>query len=245
MNRISPELIKRVGKLREAIAQHRYNYHVLNKEEISEAALDALKKELYDIEAKYPELITPDSPTQRIAGEPLPFFEKVTHTVQQWSFNDAFTETDIKDFDERVKRFIKKETGTDVQLEYICELKIDGLKIILTYKSGVLVTGATRGDGRIGEDVTQNIKTIEAIPLVLSEPIDIVVEGEVYMPISQFEKINTEQKKKGEELYANPRNIVSGTIRQLDSRIVAERCPTVFIYDISGGQDTSTTQKKN
>ncbi len=232
----------RVKKLREVIEYHRHNYHVLNIEEISEPALDALKKELSDLEQTYPELITPDSPTQRVAGEPLPFFKKITHTVPQWSFNDAFSEEDIVEFDERVKRFLKKETGQDIIPTYTCELKIDGLKIILSYVDGVLQTGATRGDGKVGEDVTQNIKTIDAIPLALKEKKTFVVEGEVYMPKSQFLKINKEQKKKGEPLYANPRNIVAGTIRQLDPSIVRERKPTVFVYDISGGDTHSSTQ---
>lgn len=239
---IPRDVRNRVDKLRQVIEHHRYNYHVLNTEEISEAALDALKKELVDLEVQYPSLVTPDSPTQRVAGAPLPGFTKVTHAVWQWSFNDAFTEADIIDFDERVKRFLKKETGQDINPDYVCELKIDGLKIILTYENGVLTTGATRGDGRVGEDVTQNIRTIDAIPLVLKEPRTLTVEGEVYMPKTEFERINREQKKKGEEAYANPRNIVAGTIRQLDPRIVAQRKPSVFIYDISGGQDTSKTQ---
>ncbi len=238
---IPDQVVERVDKLRKNINEHRYNYHVLNKEIISEAALDSLKKELVDLETQYPELITPDSPSQRVAGGPLPYFEKVTHTVRQWSFNDAFSESDIIEFDERVKRFIKKETGNDVShVDYTCELKIDGLKIVLTYHNGLLTTAATRGDGVIGEDVTQNIKTIQSIPLRLSEDRDIVVEGEVYMPLSQFETINREQKKLGLELYANPRNIVAGTVRQLDPTIVEKRKPNVFMYDISLGDDTPT-----
>jgi DNA ligase (NAD+) len=232
---------KRIGKLRQLIEYHRYQYHVLNKEHISEAALDSLKKELYDLECMYPELITADSPTQRVAGEPLPFFEKITHTVRQWSFNDAFSELDIREFDERTKRFLKKEGMVIDHIEYTCELKIDGLKIVLTYKNGMLQSAATRGDGLVGEDVTQNIKTIESIPLRLLENIDLVVEGEIYMPISQFEKINKLQKKLGLETYANPRNIVAGTVRQLDSKIVEQRKPNVFMYDISLG-DTTLSQ---
>lgn len=238
------DILLRVKKLRDVIEYHRYNYHVLNKEEITEAALDSLKNELSHIEAQFPELITPDSPTQRVAGAPLPYFEKVTHTVRQWSFNDAFTEQDIVDFQDRVDRFLKKETGKTHPFSYVCELKIDGLKIVLTYEKGILKTAATRGDGIVGEDVTQNIKTIESIPLQLSEPIDCVVEGEVYMPLSQFEKINAQQKKQGQEVYANPRNIVAGTIRQLDSSIVRDRKPNVFIYDISAGNTNTHTQEE-
>lgn len=240
----SRETVERVEKLRAVIEHHRYNYHVLNKEEISEAALDALKQELVMLETEYPELITPDSPSQRVAGAPLPGFKKITHSVRQWSFNDAFSETDVRDFDERVSRMFKKETGKDINPNYVCELKIDGLKIVLTYQKGKLIHAATRGDGRVGEDVTQNIKTIESVPLVLTEPVDCVVEGEVYMPLSQFKKINALQKKEGNELYANPRNIVAGTIRQLDPRIVAERKPNMFVYDISSGDTTSQTQSE-
>jgi DNA ligase (NAD+) len=240
----SRETVERVEKLRAVIEHHRYNYHVLNKEEISEAALDALKQELVMLETEYPELITPDSPSQRVAGVPLPGFKKITHSVRQWSFNDAFSETDVRDFDERVSRMLKKETGKDINPNYVCELKIDGLKIVLTYQKGKLIHAATRGDGRVGEDVTQNIKTIESVPLMLTEPVDCVVEGEVYMPLSQFKKINALQKKEGNELYANPRNIVAGTIRQLDPRIVAERKPNMFVYDISSGDTTSQTQSE-
>lgn len=233
---IPEDIKKRIVKLRETIEHHRYNYHVLNRLDISEEALDSLKDELKKIEEKYPQLITPDSPTQRVAGSPLPQFKKVVHDVAQWSFNDAFTEEDIRDFDERVKKFIRQETGRYVAPSYVCELKIDGLKIVLTYKNGLLSTGATRGDGKIGEDVTENIKTIESIPLRLRENIDCTVEGEAYMSKSQFARINKEQKKKGEELYANPRNITAGTIRQLDPRIVADRKLSAFIYDITRGE---------
>lgn len=231
---------ERVEKLRRTIEKHRYDYHVLNKLSISEEALDSLKKELFDIEQKYPELVTSESPTQRVSGAPLPQFEKVIHTVQQWSFNDAFSEEDINNFDIRVKRFLKQQTNKECKPEYICELKIDGLKIVLTYKKGILFSAATRGDGKIGEDVTQNIKTIEAVPLTLTQSIDCVIEGEVYMPKSQFEYINKLQKKKGEPEFANARNITAGTIRQLDPRIVEERKPSVFMYDISSENITQT-----
>ncbi len=244
MKHLPRETVERIEKLRAVIEHHRYNYHVLNKEEISEAALDALKQELVTLETQYPELITADSPTQRVAGAPLPGFKKITHTVRQWSFNDAFSESDVRDFDERISRMLKKEVGQDISPSYVCELKIDGLKIVLTYEKGKFIHAATRGDGRVGEDVTQNIKTIESVPLVLTESIDCVVEGEVYMPLSQFKKINALQKKEGNELYANPRNIVAGTIRQLDPRIVAARKPNIFIYDISSGDTASRTQSE-
>lgn len=226
------EAEKRLKKLREAIAHHRYQYHVLDQQEISDEALDSLKHELATLEQQFPELITTDSPTQRVAGGVLDGFSKVTHTVRQWSFADAFDEEEITAFDDRVRRMLGKE-GVDVtDIEYTCEPKIDGFKIILTYKDGLLVTAATRGDGKVGEDVTQNVKTIESIPLRLKQNIDCVVEGEIWMPKSEFERINKEREKEGQPLYANPRNIAAGTIRQLDSRVAAERNLDCFIYDL-------------
>lgn len=230
-----PEAQTRLKSLREAIEKYRHHYHVLNETLISEEALDSLKKELVDIETQFPDLVTPDSPSQRVAGGILPGFKKVRHTVAQWSFNDAFSEDDMRDFDTRVRRMLKTHYGHDVTPSYTAELKIDGLKIVFVYEKGILRTAATRGDGITGEDVTENVKTIEAVPLRLAKPVDLIAEGEAYMPKSQFEELNKEQKQKGEELYMNPRNITAGTIRQLDSRIVARRKLSVFVYDISGG----------
>ena len=223
----------RLEKLKKAIEKYRYSYHVEDISLIPEEALDSLKKELVDIETQFPELITPDSPSQRVAGKPLVGFKKVKHEVPQWSSNDAFTEEDINDFDARVRRFYKSETGRDISPEYVCEHKIDGMHIVLTYEKGLLKVGATRGDGVYGEDVTANIKMIESIPLRLNEPISCIVEGEIYMTKSQFAKLNELQKKAGLETFANPRNVVAGTIRQLDSSIVASRKLSTFIYDIS------------
>ena len=233
MSSVPKEIHERLNKLRETINKYRYDFHVLNEETISQEALDSLKDELVKLEEKYPELITPDSPTQRVAGKASAGFKKITHKVSQWSFNDAFTEEDIREFDERVKRFYKAETGEDFSPTYTCELKIDGSHLVLEYEDGLLKTGATRGDGKIGEDVTENIKTIESIPLRLEEPVSVIVEGEIYMPKKQFELVNLEQKKKGEKEFANARNIVAGTIRQLDPAIVAERKLSTFIYDLS------------
>ena len=227
------DVAKRIEKLREAIDHHRRLYHVEDTQEISEAALDSLKHELVQLEEKYPELVTPDSPTQRIAGEALEAFKKVEHSVAQWSFNDAFSEEDIMAFDERIRRFLSKTKYTDATYSYSTELKIDGLKIVCEYKKGVLFQAATRGDGVVGEDVTTNIRTIEAVPLRLLEQVDCIVEGEVYLPKKEFERINKEQKKKNAPLYANPRNLAAGTIRQLDPRMVAERKLSVFMYDIA------------
>ena len=221
----------RIDKLKKEINHHRYLYHVLDKQEISDAALDSLKHELYELEQKYPEFITSDSPTQRIGGKPLSKFTKIKHKVPQWSFNDAFEKEEIIDFDKRVKKNLMLEA--DKKIDYNCELKIDGLHIVLTYKNGILFTGATRGNGKIGEDVTQNIKTIESIPLKIKQNIDITVEGEVFMSKTVFEELNRSRKKKGESLFANPRNAAAGAIRQLDSKVVKERKLDCFIYDLS------------
>jgi len=228
------ETQNRIDKLKKEINHHRYLYHVLDKQEISDAALDSLKNELYKLEQKYPEFITSDSPTQRVGGKPLDKFKKIKHKVTQWSFNDAFEKKDIVDFEKRIKKILlEKEKNKNIDLDYTCELKIDGLHVVLTYENGFLKTGATRGDGKIGEDVTQNLKTIESIPLKIEEELNIVVEGEVFMPKTVFEKLNKKRKKNNEPLFANPRNAAAGAIRQLDSKIVKERKLDCFIYDLS------------
>ncbi|MEK7107626.1 MAG: NAD-dependent DNA ligase LigA [Patescibacteria group bacterium] len=237
------EIIERLEKLKEAIEKYRYEYHVLDKSSISPEALDSLKRELVEIEIKNPELVTPDSPTQRVAGAPLPEFEKVAHKVPQWSFNDAFTEEDIRNFDERVRKRLNLESEKKFNLEYVCELKIDGLKIVLEYEKGILVRAATRGDGKVGENVTQNIRTIESVPLKLRRPAALIVEGEVWLAKSQFQKLNAKQKKQGEPEFANPRNIAAGSIRQLDPKITAARQLDVFVYDLaSSGEPLPPTQ---
>jgi len=224
---------KRIQKLRKEIRKHRFLYHVLDKPEISDAAVDSLKNELSELEKKFPSLITPASPTQRVAGKPLKKFKKVRHKVKQWSLNDAFDFNDLTNWQERNAKILEKKIGTSFnisQLNYLCELKIDGLHIVLTYQQGVLKTAATRGDGIFGENVTQNIKTIESIPLHLPKPIDLVVEGEIWMSKLEFAKVNQERKK--EEQFANPRNAAAGSVRQLDSKITAKRALDSFIYDL-------------
>lgn len=223
----------RIEKLKGVINHHRYLYHVLDTQELSDAALDSLKKELKDLELQYPEFVTSDSPTQRVGGAPLDKFEKVEHQVAQWSFEDAFSKDEIRAFDERVHRMLTKELGKRPNVTYSCELKIDGFKIVCTYEDGVLMTAATRGDGRVGENVTANIKTIESVPLKLQTNESIIVEGEVWLPRNEFERINCERATEGEPLYANPRNVAAGTIRQLDSRVVASRKLDVFFYDVA------------
>ncbi len=225
------EIKQRIEKLRQSIEKYRHDFHVLDKETISQEALDSLKKELIDLENKYPEFYDKNSPTQRVAGAPLDKFKKVEHKVRQWSFADAFTEKDISDFEERINRYVKKPL--DRRIEYVCELKIDGLKVILEYEKGVFVRASTRGDGLIGEDVTHNIKTIESVPIKLLESITCIVEGEVWLGKKDFELLNNKQKEKGLELFANPRNIAAGSIRQLDAAIAKERNLQMFVYDIA------------
>lgn len=213
--------------MRETIERHRQLYHTYDKPEISDEAYDGLVRELENLESEYSALATPDSSTQRIGGEVLEKFEKVKHVVPQWSFSDAFDEKDIRAFDDRVKRALK------ISPEYTAELKIDGLKIVLTYKNGILKTAATRGDGRVGEDVTNNVRTIESIPLKLKKQMSIIAEGEIWMSKTVFDKLNRERKKKGEELFANPRNIAAGSLRQLDPNITLSRKLNSFVYDVA------------
>jgi len=235
LNQRKTQATARIKKLRQAINRHRYLYHVLDREEISAAALDSLKKELAELEAAHPELVTPDSPTQRVAGEPLPEFKKITHRVPQWSFNDAFTPEAMREFDARVKKILRATLGASlrVALGYTAELKIDGFKIVLTYERGVLKTAATRGNGRVGEDVTANVRTIESVPLRLTENVSVVVEGEIWMSKKELVRINVERRGRGEPVFANTRNAAAGTIRQLDPKVVAARRLDSFIYDIA------------
>jgi len=235
------EAKQRIEKLKKIINHHRYLYHVLDRQEISDAALDSLKKELFDLENRFPDLITPDSPTQRVAGEPLEKFEKVEHLKPMLSFNDAFSEQDMNEWLERISKLLTEEEIS--KIDFYCELKIDGLAIELVYDKGALFVGSTRGDGMIGENVTQNLKTIEAIPLRLSLGTNgrkggmgkgensLIVRGEVFISKKEFEKVNKEQEKSGLPVYANPRNLAAGSIRQLDPKIAARRHLDSFAYD--------------
>ncbi|MBI5787124.1 MAG: NAD-dependent DNA ligase LigA [Candidatus Niyogibacteria bacterium] len=230
------EARKRIEKLREVINYHRYLYHVLDRQEISDAALDSLKHELKSIEDRFPELATPDSPTQRVGGKPLREFKKVRHRVAMLSLEDVFSPEEVEDW---ISRNAKIEPRAK-SAELFAELKFDGLALSLTYKNGVLESAATRGDGRVGEDVTQNAKTIEAIPLNLeirgSSPGDfkkktadllkrgpVEIRGEVIITKKNFEKINSAQAKAGKSVFANPRNLAAGSVRQLNPAITRER----------------------
>jgi len=226
------EAKKRIDKLIKQIDELRYRYHVLNDPKVSDEIYDSLEQELVELEKKFPELKRPDSPLERIGGKPIDKFVKVKHEVQQWSFNDAFSEEELYDWEERVKKLL----GPQIKLDYVCELKIDGLHIVFTYEKGLLKLAATRGDGKVGENVTQNIKTIQSVPLRLKKPIDIIVEGEVWLSEKQLAEINKQRKKNNRAEFANPRNAAAGTIRQLDSKVVARRKLDCFIYDWSGGK---------
>ena len=227
-------LTDRITKLRVQVDDLRYRYHVLNDPEVTDAMYEGLMSELRKIEQEHPELITPNSPTQRVAGEPLAAFKKIVHQVPQWSFNDAFDEKDIIDWQERIMNYLEKQLGKQpTDLSYVCELKIDGLHMVLTYEKGLLKTAATRGDGKIGEDVTNNIRTIQSVPLQLKEKIDLIAEGEVWLSAKMLKTINEQRTLNNEQLFANPRNAAAGTIRQLDARIVAERKLSLTAYDIS------------
>lgn len=236
------EAEKRLKKLKEIVEYHRYLYHVLDTQEISDESWDSLNREIRQIETEFPDLLTEDSPTQRVSGKPLDSFKKVSHKIPQWSFNDIFDEKELIEFDERVKRLLEKKLGHKPDLRYTCELKIDGLKIVLEYVDGFLKTAATRGDGKIGEDVTENIKTIGAIPLKLKKPENMIVEGEIYLSKTEFARINKTLEKEGKETYSNPRNLAAGTIRQLDPRVVASRNLSTFIYDVAQSEEEIKSQ---
>jgi DNA ligase (NAD+) len=226
------EIIERLQKLKKTIELHRFNYHVLDQVTIPEEALDSLKAELLKIENEYPSLITTDSPSQRVGGKPSEQFLKVRHKVPQWSLNDAFSEEDIKAFDERVKKFLKQSTGQNLFPEYVCELKIDGLKIIFEYEDGVLKRASTRGDGEVGEDVTANVRTIESVPLRLEKTTSLIAVGEVWLSKTNLKLLNKKREKIGESVFANSRNAAAGSIRQLDPKVVAERHLDCFVYDM-------------
>jgi DNA ligase (NAD+) len=233
LSKVPKEVRERYDMLVKKVDYERYLYHVLDKPGLSDEARDSLNHEVKEIEEKYPELITPLSPTQRIGGVALKEFKKVKHEVRQWSFDDCFDLDEMQKWEDKVKRLIEKEPSLKHEkLQYDCELKIDGLKIVLTYKEGKFVRGATRGDGEIGEDVTENLKTIKSIPLILPKPIDITAVGECWFSKKQLASLNKERKAEGLEPYANTRNIAAGSIRQLDPKMTARRNLISFMYDI-------------
>ncbi len=222
------EAKKRIAKLRQVINKHNYKYHVLDKPEINDAAFDSLKHELFNLEEKYPDLITPDSPTQRVSGKALDKFEKVKHKKRMLSLEDIFYEEEFEAWQERIQKLVPS-----VKLKYFAELKIDGFAVSLIYKNGIFARGATRGDSQTGEDITQNLKTINSIPLsIKTKEKEVEIRGEVYMTKKAFEEVNEEREKQNLPLYANPRNTAAGSIRQLDPKIAASRKLDFLAYDI-------------
>lgn len=235
------EVKERIAKLRDAINEYRFQYHVLDALEISEAALDALKHELKKLEDEYPDLITKDSPTQRVAGVALEKFSKFTHVFPMLSIEDVFSFDEFREWEARIRKMSVRQS-----LNFYAMVKVDGLAMSLVYEDGMLKSAATRGDGFVGEDVTHNIRTIESIPLKL-RPIPgvdysgrIEVRGEIYMPKSGFEALNREQEKKGLEPFANPRNVSAGSIRQLDPAIAASRPLAFFAWRLQDGIHVTT-----
>jgi DNA ligase (NAD+) len=225
---------KRIRALREEVEKNRYFYHVLDKPRVSDAVDDSLKHELKDLEERYPELVTADSPTQRVGGEPLSKFQKVTHETPMLSLNDVFNLEELRDWECRLMRLVgKKELS---RYGYYCELKMDGLAVSLKYKNGVLLQGSTRGNGKVGEDVTSNLKTINSIPLSLKDCSirTIYARGEVYLTKKEFKKLNELQAKKGGQIFANSRNIAAGSIRQLNPKITASRDLKFMLYSLDG-----------
>jgi DNA ligase (NAD+) len=226
----------RILKLRDLISDYRYHYHVLDESTMNEAAADSLKHELSQLEAEYPELITPDSPTQRVAGAPLPGFTQVEHSSRMLSLNDAFDEAEVKAWEERIIKLLPAHA----KREYFADIKMDGLACALIYQDGVLTRGITRGDGFVGEDVTANIRTIDSIPLTLRHDKKFTVfqegrtevRGEIVMYKDDFKRLNEQRAKDGKPLFANPRNTAAGTIRQLDPGLVAGRPLHFRAYDL-------------
>lgn len=231
------EARERVTFLRREIEEHNYRYHVLDQPLIDDRTFDQLMRELQKLEQKYPELQDPDSPTMRVGGEPLPAFEPLEHKVPMLGLDNVFNEQELRDFDSRMVRM----TGLD-RVEYLCELKMDGLAVSLQYESGIFMRGATRGDGYTGENITQNLRTIRQIPLQLPEPVTLEARGEVYMNRAAFDQLNRQRTEQGQPVFANPRNAAAGSVRQLDPRLAAARPLRVFTYGLGGHNLDQNTQ---
>jgi DNA ligase (NAD+) len=229
----SPAIKKKIEALREKIRHHEYLYYVLDNPELTDAQFDKLMNELKRLEAEHPELITPDSPTQRVGGKPREGFVKAKHSSPMLSLDNAYSEDELRDWERRVQ-----ELSGRTDLEYMCELKLDGMSLALVYRDGGLERGITRGDGSIGEDVTLNVRTVRSIPLVISKdklknagiPADFEVRGEMLMPLAAFRKLNEERERQGLATFANPRNFTAGTVRQLEPSITAQRRMDYFAY---------------
>lgn len=220
---------KRIEELIKILKQANYEYYALDNPTLTDQEYDRYMQELIRLEQEHPELAKEDSPTKRVGGEVISSFKKVVHEKPMLSLSNVFNEADVRDFDEKIRK--------EVNPNYVCELKIDGLSVSLLYEKGKLVRGATRGDGVSGEDITHNVKTIASIPMILPEPLDIEVRGEIYMNKKVLEMINKKRKENGEELLANPRNAAAGSVRQLDSKIAAARKLSCFIYHLPNPED--------
>ena len=226
---VDNDVARRVAELREQINHHNYRYYVLDDTEVNDSEYDRLMVELRGLEEEHPSLVTAESPTQRVGANPADGFEQVQHRLPMLSLGNAFNEEDLQAWYRRIKGLLD-----DADFNLVCELKIDGLAVSLTYQDGVLVQGATRGNGTVGEDVTQNLRTIRSIPMSLigEPPPYLEVRGEVYLPIEEFQRLNVEREKLGEPLYANPRNTGAGSVRQLDSKVTASRNMRIWVYSL-------------
>ena len=224
---------KKIELLREKIRHHEYLYYVQDQPEISDSDFDKLMRELKDLEAEHPELLTADSPTQRVGGKPREGFVKVRHSSPMLSLDNTYSEEELRDWERRVHELSGRK-----DVDYVCELKLDGMSLALIYEDGKLVRGITRGDGTIGEDVTLNVRTVRSVPLSIAReklkkaglPADFEVRGELLMPLAAFKRMNDERESKGLSIFANPRNATAGTVRQLESRVTAERRLDYFSY---------------
>lgn len=224
------DIKNKIDELINIINKSNYEYYILDKPSLSDQEYDRYMQQLISIEQKYPEFIRSDSPTQRVGTFVLENFVKAKHDIPMFSLGNVYNEEEIRDFDKKIRKEYKNPS-------YVCELKIDGLAVSLTYKQGKLTRGATRGDGVIGEDITNNVKTVKSIPLTLNQPVDIEVRGEIYMSKKSFDEINNERNKNNEELFQNPRNAAAGSVRQLDSKITAKRNLDCFIYHLPNAKD--------
>lgn len=233
-----PDLTSRVNELHDLLNQYSYEYYVQDNPSVPDSEYDKLLHELIQIEEEHPEYKTVDSPTVRVGGEAQASFNKVNHDTPMLSLGNAFNEEDLRKFDQR----IREQIGS---VEYMCELKIDGLAVSLKYVNGYFVQGLTRGDGTTGEDITENLKTIHAIPLKMKEPLNVEVRGEAYMPRRSFLHLNEEKEKNGEQLFANPRNAAAGSLRQLDSKLTAKRKLSVFIYSVNDFTDFDASSQSD
>lgn len=225
---------QRIDEIRQTLNRYSYEYYVLDQPTVPDATYDQLLRELTELETAHPELITPDSPTQRVGAAPLEAFEKVTHDLPMLSLGNVFDETEIREWVARIERSLGRSTT------YVAELKFDGLAISLKYEDGRFVRGATRGDGTVGENITQNLRTIKALPLRLQAEETVEVRGEAYMPKQSFERLNEDRASREETLFANPRNAAAGSLRQLDSSITASRNLSLFVYGV--GVNTLTAR---